>query len=837
MKRLFILSLILFYGISGYSQDLIKNKENAHAGPITSVAVNSDGTVILTVSADKRASIWEAKTAKKIKAMAFKDVTNSVAYNSSNKYFVCGGDDKMVVVFDSKSYKPIRILRENTSAVTSVAFNPINDNVASGAKNNDIKLFDGISGSFMTSMIGHTKAVTCLAFSPDGLYLASGSMDKTVRIWDAGSGMLKNTIDADPKGILSVCYSADGNFIASGGASGNISLWDARSGSKIADFTDLSGAVNTVAFSPDVQYLAAAGDDNKIVVYSLESRQIANQVNAHSDGITCIAFSDKGNVFVSVGNDGGLRIWDVKRLKIGKKKFVAAGPDKPKVLCSPLVLREDNNNGIIELNENPTITFSVENKGQGQAYNLVAKVALENRIKGLSFEKEILIGNLDVEKEQNVTISLKTEQDLETTSGTFIVSVVEGNGNDPTPLRVNFQTRGVQQYSYIMVLGHAYSSATGKAEIGAPITLKLKLKNTSKGDATDIKVNYLFPDKVLAVDKVSELIPSFPAGEEKEVTVQFYASKEFMGKAIKMGLTIDGAAFTNANDLILKITMNESLPGQEVYANVDVQPEKPLYRGGGDPLKGLNVSRAKEMVIGNYYALIIGIDKYSGAWSPLQNAVNDAKAVEAMLKSRYKIDYFRKLYNEQATRENIIKELEWLIENAKEKDNVFIYYSGHGEFKQALNKGYWVPVDAKSQSTSNYISNSDLQTYLNGIKSKHTLLVSDACFSGDIFRGNTISVPFEESEKYFKEVHNLASRQAITSGGIEPVMDGGRDGHSVFAYYFLKTLTNNSSRYFDAGQLYTKIKIPIINNSEQTPKISPIKNTGDEGGQFIFIKK
>ena len=68
-------------------------------------------------------------------------------------------------------------------------------------------------------------------------------------------------------------------------------------------------------------------------------------------------------------------------------------------------------------------------------------------------------------------------------------------------------------------------------------------------------------------------------------------------------------------------------------------------------------------------------------------------------------------------------------------------------------------------------------------------------------------------------------------------MDGGKDGHSVFAYYFLRTLRNNQSKYFDAGQLYTKIKIPVINNSEQTPKISPIKKTGDEGGQFLFIKK
>jgi len=169
---------------------------------------------------------------------------------------------------------------------------------------------------------------------------------------------------------------------------------------------------------------------------------------------------------------------------------------------------------------------------------------------------------------------------------------------------------------------------------------------------------------------------------------------------------------------------------------------------------------------------------------------------------------------------------------------VFIYYSGHGEYKQDLNKGFWVPVDATTNtSTSKYISNSDLQNLMGGIKSKHTLLVADACFSGDIFRGNTVNVPFEESEKYYKEVHGLASRQAMTSGGIEPVMDGGKDGHSVFAYYLLKAMNENQNKYMDVGQIYNKVKIPVINNSEQSPKLAPVKNTGDEGGQFIFIKK
>lgn len=262
------------------------------------------------------------------------------------------------------------------------------------------------------------------------------------------------------------------------------------------------------------------------------------------------------------------------------------------------------------------------------------------------------------------------------------------------------------------------------------------------------------------------------------------------------------------------------------------------YRGNGDPLKGLNVSKTlDDLKVGNYYALIIGIDNYSGSWKALNNAVNDAKAVENILKAKYKFNNFKTLYNEKANRTNIISSLEWLVANVKPDDNVFIYYSGHGEFKKSLNKGYWVPYGANTLSTSEYISNSDIQTFIKGIQSNHTLLVADACFSGDIFRGNTMSVPFENSPKYYKKVHSLKSRQAMTSGGLEPVMDGGQEGHSVFAYYLLKALKENNSDMMDASQVFGKLKIPVYNNSDQSPDFKPIGKSGDEGGQFIFMKK
>ncbi|MFH1321201.1 MAG: caspase family protein [Bacteroidota bacterium] len=341
------------------------------------------------------------------------------------------------------------------------------------------------------------------------------------------------------------------------------------------------------------------------------------------------------------------------------------------------------------------------------------------------------------------------------------------------------------------------------------------------------------------IPNAGDYITSIPINEAQSfkqewLNVRFENPKYGLNKdrfsLVQLDMVINNKIYT------YKTTDKDSIR-EFIYSGESESQSQSLYRGSGDPLKGLNVSKAKKIQAGNYYALLIGIDNYKGIWTPLNNAVRDAQSIERLLRSKYQFDNFKTLYDAEATRGNIIDAFVWLVENVKEKDNVFIYYSGHGEFRKSLNKGYWVPVDAQTESLSIYISNSDIQTFLGGIKSKHTLLISDACFSGDIFRGKTVSVPFENSEKYYTEVFNLASRQAITSGGIEPVMDGGRDGHSVFAYYLLKALNNNENIYIDASQLYEGIKIPVINNSDQSPKLHPIKNTGDEGGQFLFIRK
>ncbi|MFQ5335027.1 MAG: hypothetical protein ACE5DN_03025, partial [Flavobacteriales bacterium] len=504
MKRYMFLFLLLDFAISPtQSQELLRAKEKAHAGEILSCALNNNASVLLTGGTDKRAYLWSTKDGSKLKILSHSNQVTSVAFSSDGKQFITGCLDHKVIVFDAKTAKPVKLLRDNTAEVLAVAFNPISGFIVSGAKNGDIKLWNS-KGNLVIGKKGHQKEVRSVVFNSDGNLLASGSLDNTVKIWDAASGMSKKTIKAEGKGINALCFSSDGNYLASGDENGIVILWNPVTGEKIVEFTDAKSGVNSLVFSPDVQYLLAGTKGGKLLIWNMETQQMANSFDAHDKGIQSMAFSDKGNRFVTAGAAGGYKIWDTGNMNIGKKKF-AKEEGAPRLICSPVTLTDANNNGIIEHSDNAVLSFSIENQGKGKAYDVVAKLAIDNKVEGLNFEREFFVGNMDVGKTQKIEMPIYSEDNLKSAAGTFIVSVDEANGNNPAPVKLNFQTKGTENYSFVLITGHEYSSATGKAETGAPITLKLRVKNTSRGEAKNLKINYIFPKNVLAVDKLAEL--------------------------------------------------------------------------------------------------------------------------------------------------------------------------------------------------------------------------------------------------------------------------------------------------------------------------------------------
>ena len=246
--------------------------------------------------------------------------------------------------------------------------------------------------------------------------------------------------------------------------------------------------------------------------------------------------------------------------------------------------------------------------------------------------------------------------------------------------------------------------------------------------------------------------------------------------------------------------------------------------------------------LGRYYAVVIGNNSYQDSGYPtLQSAASDATAVAQVLKARY--GYQTQLLL-NSSRLEIMTALNEMREKLGPDDNLLIYYAGHGELQGR--QGYWIPVDAKANTPNTWIANAQISDELNTIKSRHVLVVADSCYSGSLSRS---AVPIFDTgamspDKWSAWVTKMASghsRTALTSGGVQPVLDTGTGKHSYFTRAFLNVLQDNN-RLLEAQRMFREVSssmalAAIDSPIQQNPHYSPIAFAGHESGDFFFVPK
>lgn len=254
----------------------------------------------------------------------------------------------------------------------------------------------------------------------------------------------------------------------------------------------------------------------------------------------------------------------------------------------------------------------------------------------------------------------------------------------------------------------------------------------------------------------------------------------------------------------------------------------------------VGLPRPRDASFGNYHALVIGNNDYRQL-KRLRTAVNDAREVARILGTDYG---FKVTLLENATRYETLSALNALRERLTEKDNLVIYYAGHGELDEKNQRGNWLPVDAEPNSTANWISNIQITDILNAMSVRQLLVVADSCYSGTLTRSALLLLEGALSEearlKVIQRMAQKRSRMVLTSGGVEPVLDSAGGLHSAFAQIFIELLGANGG-VLPGQDLFRLLQLRVAAiaqrlETQQVPEYAPIKFAGHESGDFFFVR-
>ena len=243
---------------------------------------------------------------------------------------------------------------------------------------------------------------------------------------------------------------------------------------------------------------------------------------------------------------------------------------------------------------------------------------------------------------------------------------------------------------------------------------------------------------------------------------------------------------------------------------------------------------------GQYHALVIGNDHYR-QWIPLNTAIADATAVAKVLQDRYG---FQVNVLKDSSRKEILKALNDYRKTLSERDNLLVYYAGHGFLEPEIDRGYWIPIEGDLQDNSEWIEFPAVTDLLELIPAKQVLVVADSCFAGKLARSAMARLNPEVQDQarqvLLKSIADRKIRTTLTSGGAKPVLDDGGAGHSVFAMAFLSVLSENSTA-LETERLFWTVRSRVVQAAErmkfeQIPTYGPIHMAGHEGlGDFVFV--
>jgi hypothetical protein len=185
----------------------------------------------------------------------------------------------------------------------------------------------------------------------------------------------------------------------------------------------------------------------------------------------------------------------------------------------------------------------------------------------------------------------------------------------------------------------------------------------------------------------------------------------------------------------------------------------------------------------------VGIDKYRDSKLDLDYSVADAGAIQNSMEKSSASVMGKNIYNERATKQQILDELKTLSKGVQE-DVLVIYFAGHGI---AVGKEwYFLPYETQIQSdikkvVSSGISATELGDIFKNSEIQHIMLMVDACYSGaamDAFRKS------ENTQRYFtrKLSRNLGITVVAAAAKDQEAFELKSLGHGLFTYLVTKDL-------------------------------------------------